>query len=98
MEQTDLFPKAQRIVTELSSYAGEIIKEMEKLDDAIDKKKGEFKVLEERLVEIRKAIGDAQSFAAALAPEEKPGGEIVEFHEEQEETNPGFEEKAEGDA
>ena len=78
MRQTDLFPRATRIVGHLEAYAAELRQEIDHLEDAADKKNAAAKSLGDKLQEIYKAIGDAQSFAAALAPQTPVGDEIVE--------------------
>lgn len=78
MKQTDLFPRATKIVEHLNSYASEISKEIDRLEDAIDKKKGEASALKFHLQDLQRAIGDAQAFAAALSPTTPAGDEIVE--------------------
>ena len=79
MEQTELFARAENIVARLTDYAVDIRGQVVRIDEAIDKKKGEIKALREKLIGIDKAIAEAQSFAAEMAPTSDPETEIPEI-------------------
>ncbi len=78
-EQKELFPMAGHIVEKLTDYSGSIIREIERLDEAIEKKQGEIKALHEKLEDVQIALKEAAQIHAELTPKQEGPTELIDF-------------------
>lgn len=85
MEQTKLFPDtsawmkmAGHIVAKLTDHASDIRSQIIKVDEAIEKKRGEHRSLAEELEDVEIAVKEAMAFAAELTPPVDTDTAIVE--------------------
>jgi hypothetical protein len=67
-QQKGLFPMAENIVSKLTDYSNSIIQEIERLDDQIEKKRGEIKGLKEKLEDVQLALKEAMKIHLELTP------------------------------
>jgi predicted nucleic acid-binding Zn-ribbon protein len=75
MDQKELFPNtsawmkmAGHIVAKLTDHASDIRSQIVKVDEAIEKKRGEHRALAEELEDVEVAVKEAMAFAAELTP------------------------------
>ena len=71
MDQKELFPNtsawmkmAGHIVAKLTDHASDIRSQIVKVDEAIEKKRGEHRALAEELEDVELAVKEAMAFAA----------------------------------
>lgn len=91
MDQKELFPNtsawmkmAGHIVAKLTDHASDIRAQIVKVDEAIEKKKGEHRALAEELEDVEVAVKEAMLFSAELTPQvnhEQGIAEVIEIPE-----------------
>jgi len=85
MDQKELFPNtsawmkmAGHIVAKLTDHASDIRSQIIKVDESIEKKRGEHRALAEELEDVEIAVKEAMAFASELTPPPDHDQDIVE--------------------